>query len=505
MLSYFVRGQKNPRRPSPFVRGTTWTCRCGWLCDTFSLIAMNAPCAESASCTASDTFCTKENKGAIDACGSEAKSGVWARGTTNTWPLNTGRTSRNAHARASRCTMDAASVPSAMAQNRQLTVKASVAHQKVRARDEGSLGECAGATPREQRDFSSCFQVSAAAVSRSQESFGSNPAPAKEKTVKKALIASMTLMAACGGSSAFKDQARDSLPNKSTVGMNSPDGTSTAANAPSTALTAAPDATSSDPFFALTVSVAATFNVPVKVFLDVLADVAAKEPASCTETSCTWGPGSSALDFNTYELVVSRDPDGESFDWTLSAQAKSRPASAFVKVASGVARPSGTPHHGSGSFTMDFDAAQTLDGTHDATGKLNVTSYSNVGPAQLAVTYTGAKDANVSTETDDIAYAFAEDAAGGGDLQFALRNTTTANDVSVHSRWKNDGSGRADVQGSAGTFSLQDSDCWGPAPFAQVYFTSTAVAAPPPFGGAATGSVTSCAFSTAVFSALTVQ
>jgi hypothetical protein len=325
--------------------------------------------------------------------------------------------------------------------------------------------------------------------------------------VKRALIATMTVLTACGGSSAaFKDEARDSLPSKSSVGMSSPDGTAAAANAPSTALTSSPDATSSDPFFALTVSVAATFNVPVKVFLVVLADVAAKEPTSCNETSCTWGPGSSALDFNTYELVVSRDPDGASFDWTLSAQAKSRPTSAFVTVATGVAKPSGTPHHGSGSFTMDFDAAQTLDGAHDATGKLDVTSYSNVGPAQLAVTYTGAKDGTVSTQIDNIAYQFADDATGGGDLQFAVHNTTTGNAVSVHSRWKNDGSGRADVQGTSGALSpLQDSDCWGPAPFAQVYFTSTAVAAPPPFGGATTGSVTSCAFSTAVFSSLTVQ
>src|SRR5262245_14925771 len=28
-LAYFWRGQKNPRRPSPFVRGTTCTCTCG--------------------------------------------------------------------------------------------------------------------------------------------------------------------------------------------------------------------------------------------------------------------------------------------------------------------------------------------------------------------------------------------------------------------------------------------------------------------------------------------
>ena len=31
--AYLVRGQKNPRSPSPFVLGTTWTCRWGtdWL------------------------------------------------------------------------------------------------------------------------------------------------------------------------------------------------------------------------------------------------------------------------------------------------------------------------------------------------------------------------------------------------------------------------------------------------------------------------------------------
>src|SRR5437868_3566453 len=43
--AYFVRGQKNPRRPSPFVRGTTCTCRCGtdWL--TLLLSATKVPCA----------------------------------------------------------------------------------------------------------------------------------------------------------------------------------------------------------------------------------------------------------------------------------------------------------------------------------------------------------------------------------------------------------------------------------------------------------------------------
>ena len=40
-----MRGQKKPRRPSPLVRGTTCTCRCGTDCDTTLLTATNEPCA----------------------------------------------------------------------------------------------------------------------------------------------------------------------------------------------------------------------------------------------------------------------------------------------------------------------------------------------------------------------------------------------------------------------------------------------------------------------------
>jgi hypothetical protein len=322
----------------------------------------------------------------------------------------------------------------------------------------------------------------------------------------------VAMAVACGGSGSFQENAAASLPNKSSVQMNTPGGSSSAKYAPpSTALTsgdgASKDAASNDSFYELTVGVAATFNVPVAAFLDLMASIAQNPPTSCTATSCTWGPGSSALDANNFELVVSQDADGESFDWSFKGQAKSQPNSDFVTLASGVAKPSGEAHHGSGSFTMDFDAAQKLDGRHSGTGKLDVSSYSNVGPAQLAVTYTGATDSN-GTDKDDIAYTFAADASGGGDLQFAVKNLTTSDHFSVHSRWKNDGSGRADVNYANGVGSLVDnaSDCWGAAPFTQVFFTSSIKINAPPFASASDiGLQSSCAFSSAVFSSLTIQ
>jgi hypothetical protein len=326
-------------------------------------------------------------------------------------------------------------------------------------------------------------------------------------TVKKLLFVPLAVALACGGTSSSefsKDSARSAMPNS--VAMSTPGGTASSAKANPDALTATPAATSNDFFFGLTVSVAVVFNVPVASFLGLVETITQAEPTSCTQTSCTWGPGSGALEANTYKLVVTLDADGSSYDWDLDGAAKSKPGSPFVTIVSGIAKPSGTAHHGSGSFTVNFDNANTLDGVlaNSPTGKMVVSSYSNVGPAQLSVTYTGNTDANTG-DPQNLAYSYADDTTGGGDLQFAVHNTTTGDDFSVHSRWKNDGQGRADVKGAGGGLTVQDSDCWGAAPFTNVYFTSSITVNAPPFAGPTTGSATACAFGDAAFSTLTVQ
>ena len=58
-----VRGQKNPRSPSPFVRGTTWTWRWATLWLTTLLLATNVPCAPSADGIAAATRCTRSKNG----------------------------------------------------------------------------------------------------------------------------------------------------------------------------------------------------------------------------------------------------------------------------------------------------------------------------------------------------------------------------------------------------------------------------------------------------------
>ena len=56
---YLVRGQKNPRSPSPFVRGTTCVCRWGTLWLTVLLMATKLPSAPIAVRTAAATRCTR--------------------------------------------------------------------------------------------------------------------------------------------------------------------------------------------------------------------------------------------------------------------------------------------------------------------------------------------------------------------------------------------------------------------------------------------------------------
>ena len=312
------------------------------------------------------------------------------------------------------------------------------------------------------------------------------------------LLALSLLAAACGGSQTFKDQSRDALPSKNTVAMGTPSASSATSNAPPDQIAQNSTAGQHSPFFDLTVGVAVAFNGGTAAMLGIVEAVTANEPTSCTANSCTWGPGSSALDYNNFKLVVAQQGDG--YDWELSGQDKQKPTSDFVTFLSGHAVPGAQKHHGSGNFTIDFDKAATLPGPHDATGKLVVTSYSNVGPAHLEVTYTGAKDNQHLGQSENIVYGYANDTTGGGDLEFAVHNTASNDNFSVHSRWKNSGTGRSDLQGQGSGTTVKLSECWGAAPFNVVYFLSSIPFNFPPFGGPLSGDVSACAYGDAAFS-----
>lgn len=314
----------------------------------------------------------------------------------------------------------------------------------------------------------------------------------------KKLLALTLSLAACGGSTAFKDQARDAMPSKDAVQMGSPKTAAAKQNPNSDSIEQDSTAGQHSPYFDFTVGVSAVFNGSAAAMLGVLeAVVEGNEPTSCNaaNTSCTWGPGHGPLDYNNYKMVVTKD--GDSFDWELSGEPLSKQGSGFVVFMSGKAKPGVQPHHGSGNFTVDFDKSNTLDGPHDSSGKLEVTSYSNVGPAQLTVSYTGAKDGDHPGQLDNIVYSYANDSTGGGDMDVGVHNTTSDARWSVHSRWKNDGRGRTDAAASGQGYSVSLAECWGAAPFNVSYFSSSLKAVLFPFGGPDSGDAAQCAFADA--------
>lgn len=321
--------------------------------------------------------------------------------------------------------------------------------------------------------------------------------------MKKLLSLALVFAAACGGG-ALKDQIRDAMPGASETQIGSPKASAQASRAPN-----APELSStvgqSSQWFDTTAGVAATFNIGTVWVLGLVEAIVSNEPTSCSQAanSCTWGPGSSPLDANSFKLVVTKN--GEVFHYELSGEPKSKPGSGFIVFLSGDGTPGAQRHHGSGTFKVDFEAAQQLDRPSGDHGVLNV-AYTNVGPAHIDATFLGAKDDKDATQRDNIAYTYANNTTGGGELSFAVHKPWNNDErFSIHSRWKNDGQGRADVhaQGMSGTspYDAHLNECWGAAPFNVVYFASD-------FSivfGSNSGVETSCAYSPEAYSSLTVQ
>ena len=447
--SYVVLGQKKPRSPSPFRRGTTCTCRWGTLCEILLFSAMKVPCACRPVSTARGSRCTAVQNGptlpagrrveVLDVSGGhdqhvslEHRAGIEERAHFLT----------PKHERGS-------DLPRRMAQK---TQGRAIAATMARG---GRLARWSRPKVSGTRQFCVAFPCRAPGCVQRERKSG--PSPAKEKKDMKKLIALPLVAAVACGGGAFKDQARDAMPSKESVSMGAPSSSGTASS--STALVSSDSVAGQDsPFRGLTVVVAVVFNVPTAAFLDLLTHVVEdNEPTSCDASSCTWGPGSGPLETVDYKLVVSRDADGTSFDWQLSGAVK--PGTTFVTFASGVATPGPQRHHGSGSFQIDFDKMAALGIAGDATGLMNVTSYSNVGPAQLAVTFTGAKDTGSSGHEEQPRLQPTPTTTPAAATSTSPCTTPPREDsFSVHSRWKNDGRGRADVAGlGAGTTSRSPS------------------------------------------------
>ena len=280
--------------------------------------------------------------------------------------------------------------------------------------------------------------------------------------MRKLLAVSCALAAACGGGAAFKDQARDAMPDSAGVAMGPQQAQSSQSNA-LMAQGSSSEVVGADPWYNATVAFAFSINASTAWTLGAVSAVTSAEPTSCTENSCTWGPGSGALDPNEYKLTVTQAANA-SFDWVLSARSKANATAQFITIISGNAVPSGQRHRGSGTFTVNLDNARQISGKATDNGTIAIT-YSNLGPAHVQASFHDliSQDTQHLNDHGNAYYNYQQDISGGGDMEIAWHDVTNEERDDIHSRWKADGSGRADVMVVKPATSVQTSSCWSAA------------------------------------------
>jgi hypothetical protein len=240
-------------------------------------------------------------------------------------------------------------------------------------------------------------------------------------------------------------------------------------------------------------------------------------PTSIDGNTAVWGPHAEPLDQNAWRLTVTR-VQKDVFDWRFDGKPKNADDTAFVTVLSGTHTraldPAGHPMDGfgAGTFTVDWDAAQTLP-QHDANVGVAAFTYSRLAPAAtvaIDVDFRGIQDQD-NHEIYDAVYAYGATPGAGGDLEYgAIRDSfpgpgptgTAKETTTLHSRWQETGAGRADYQISGGDVTaavggpITASECWDTS-FASQYKN---VSADPTQDW---GAESSCVFATADFSNLT--
>jgi len=294
------------------------------------------------------------------------------------------------------------------------------------------------------------------------------------------------------GCAAQKDDAsnefQEALPEQGSVNVDGPDGARADMGAQSGTFGTMAGGASSDPAFwyTFTRDVRDGVNVVTGVVLVSVWAIVHTEASDIDDDHAVWGPyEGDALDPARYRLTVSRIGEHH-FRYLLEGQKKS--GGEYLSVLDGDGYSRASESHGDGQFVLDLGNAKLLDpsrhqndsGTvtivhelpqdigrrRDALPRTIVATVDPDGEASLSITssahedHTGELDITAHTDIDD-------------------SHATALEDVSVVSRWRSTGAGRADIGISggdlpaAGLAGVTAVECWG-SDFARVFYSDSA-------------------------------
>ncbi len=229
-------------------------------------------------------------------------------------------------------------------------------------------------------------------------------------------------------------------------------------------------------------------------------------PSSLSDSEALWGPWSEDLSPAEWRMRVTEMEAGK-FEYAWEGRKKGT-KDEFRAVLLGTGYAKKDARHGKGSFTIDYDVASELDpgrlGRDETSGKTVVEhdiawENNTFGPSNVHVV--GNPSAREGATFD---ITLARNGQGkGGDLRLVAHDDlddskkTAMEDLVLHSRWRGDGAGRADVIVSGGDLptppgQVHISECWGTS-FARSYYGDDVGLE------ASVGTEDVCAFATAEF------
>jgi hypothetical protein len=286
---------------------------------------------------------------------------------------------------------------------------------------------------------------------------------------KLTLLTALLGLAACAPTNEYKD----ALPTQDSTRINVPASAGQALNS-GTNQQALQGQTAT--FYTFTVDISSMINGSTVWVLDFLQNVTNNPPTSLTANGAIWGPYTDPLSANTAKLTVTKAGDG-SYTYELDGKAKTAPDSSFVAILTGSANPAVDGHgqpipgFGSGSFTINWDNAQTLP-QHDNNVGTAAFQYSRTSPtaqASVKVTFTNVLDQQ-SGQRINANYSYIANPGNGGVFQFSedkdfIAGPNGVEHMTVESRWMESGTGRSDVKLSGGDVpnppgAATVSECW---------------------------------------------
>jgi hypothetical protein len=300
---------------------------------------------------------------------------------------------------------------------------------------------------------------------------------------RSSVVFSVTAMLALGGCRLVDDEWGGSTPTAENVVLAVPASGRSALTAGDGTTRSALLGQQADSY-TLTRAVTGIVNGATGVVLLLVKTIVSYPPTSVHGETAVWGPHSEPLDKNAWRLTVTR-VEKHVFSWALDGKAKAADDSAFITILSGTHTRAVDDHdrpienYGSGTFVVDWDAAQTLPDHDKAVGVATFT-YSRVSPAAVTtidVDFKGIKDDPPSTELYNALYRYTATPGAGGELKYAAKrdyypdphpSNSALEDFTIHSRWQETGSGRTDYELTGGDVATAPgimapvtvSECW---------------------------------------------